>query len=81
MTGFTKPNSRRLERSLLICSGEWVLEFLAYGISLSMLTSYISVVVVIIPPYPAQILLASKCPVEGVYLKILLAEVKLGTSV
>ena len=43
--GLTNPNSRRLLRSLLICSGECVRALLAYGTSLSIGTSFISDVV------------------------------------
>ena len=39
MTGFTKPNSRREERSFRICSLLWVLALFAYGTNLLMSTS------------------------------------------
>ena len=47
MIGLTKANSRRLDRSYVICSGECVRALFTYGISLLMSTSCISVVVVI----------------------------------
>ncbi len=45
MTGLIKPNSRRDERSLFICSAECVLALFTYGISFSVDMSCISVVV------------------------------------
>ena len=45
MTGLINPNSRRLERSLFICSGEWVRALFTYGTNFVIDTNCISVVV------------------------------------
>ena len=54
MIGLMKPNSRREERSLLICSELCVQALLMYGTSLSIGTSRISVVVFMFYPFLAR---------------------------